>query len=395
MAADLPIYMDHQATTPCDPRVLAQMVPWFTERFGNAASRTHRYGWEAEEAVEAARGQVAALVGATSPRELVLTSGATEANNLALKGVLEAMAGQGKRHLVTAVTEHASVRDTARYLEATGKAEVSWLPVGAEGRVDPEAVASAIRDDTALVSVMHANNEIGTVSDLAAIGAACRARGVYLHTDAVQSVGKIPFDVEAMQVDLASVSAHKLYGPKGVGALYVRRRGPRVRLAIQMHGGGHERGRRSGTLPVPLIVGFGVAADLAAAARETEAARLTRQRDRLLAVIQAGVEGVRVNGSLAHRLPGNLNLAFEHTDAEALILALRGVAVSAGSACTSATPEPSHVLRALGLPDALVTASLRFGLGRGTTDDEVEAVGRMVVDAVATVRARSTRYGLA
>lgn len=382
-----PIYLDHQATTPVDPRVLEAMLPYFGERFGNAASRTHRYGWEADDAVKAARARIAAWLGAASPTEIVFTSGATEANNLALKGALAASADRG-RHLVISAIEHPSVRDAARFLADTGRAEVTEVAVSADGLVDPAAVEAAMREDTVLVSVMHANNEVGTVQPLAEIAALCRTRGVLFHTDAVQSAGKIPFDVEALQVDLASVSAHKTYGPKGVGALFVRRRGPRVRLVPLLHGGGHERGRRSGTLPVPLIVGFGEAAALAAALREEEAARLGRLRDRLLERVRGGLEGVRVNGSLERRLPGNLNLSFEGVDGEALLLALRDLAVSSGSACASATPEPSHVLRAMGVPDDLAHGSIRFGLGRGTTEAEIERAGALVVEKVALVRSR-------
>lgn len=379
--------MDCHSTTPVDPRVLEAMTPFFTEHFGNAASTTHRFGWQAQEAVSESRAKIAAAIGAGSPSEIVLTSGATEANNLALKGLFEQYQGRA-RHLVVASTEHPSVLDVVRALENAGAA-VTRIEVGASGVVDPDDVAAAIREDTLCVSVMHANNEIGTVSPIAEIGALCREAGVFFHTDAAQSVGKIPFDVDAMNVDLASISAHKLYGPKGVGALFARRRDPRVVLAAQMHGGGHERDRRSGTLPVPLIVGFARALEIAAEEREAEAARLAGLRDQLCAVITGGLEGVTVNGSMEHRLPGNLNLSFEGVDGEALLLALRDIALSSGSACASATQEPSHVLRAIGVSDALAHSAIRFGLGRMNTDDEIEHVGALVVERVLALRRKS------
>lgn len=391
MAASRPIYLDYQATTPCDPAVVEAMLPWFGERFGNAASRTHAFGWEAEDAVEAARAAISDWIGAGDPRAVVFTSGATEANNLALVGAVAASSPR-RRHLVVSAVEHKAVLDPARWLAERGGCRLDLVPPGADGRVDPGAVAAALREDTLLVSVMHANNEIGTVNAIAEIGALCRGRGVLFHTDAAQSAGKVPFDVEAMHVDLASLSAHKVYGPKGVGALYVRRRAPRVRLEPLIRGGGHERGLRSGTLPVPLVVGFGKAAELAGAALPAEADRLRRQRDRFFGTVREGVPGIRVNGSLEARLPGNLNLCFEGLEGEALLVALRGtVAISSGSACTSATAAPSHVLEALGLDQRQVAASLRFGFGRFTKDDEVAEAGRAVVAAAGAVRARQTR----
>lgn len=379
-----PIYMDHHATTPVDPRVLEAMLPYLRERFGNAASRGHAYGWEAEEAVELAREQVAALIGA-SPREIIFTSGATESDNLALKGAAAAYQARG-RHLVTARTEHNAVLDTARALERQGW-EVTWLQPDPDGIVRPETVAAALRHDTVLVSVMHGNNEIGVLNPIAEIGALCRERGVLFHTDAAQTAGKVPLDVEATNVDLASLSAHKMYGPKGVGALYVRRRRPRVRLEPIIHGGGHERGLRSGTLPVHQIAGFGAACAIARDEMEAESARVAALRDRLADGILSRLQGVTVNGSREHRLPGNLNLSFEGVEGEALLMELRGVALSSGAACTSATLEPSHVLRAIGVPDDLAHASLRFGLGRYNTEEEVDRVVEDVVAAVERLRA--------
>lgn len=384
--------MDHHATTPCDPRVVEAMRPYFETRFGNPASRAHRYGWEADEAVKAARARLADFVGAT-PQEIVFTSGATEANNLAVKGMVLAARG-GTPHLVTAATEHPSVLDPLRWLEETGQAEVTRLPVDSEGRLDPEDVMRALRPETVLVSIMWANNEIGTLHPIAEIGALCKERGVFFHTDAAQATSTQAIDVEAAQVDLLTFTAHKMYGPKGIGALYVRRRGPRVRPMPLLHGGGHERGLRSGTLPVPLVVGFAEAARLVTERREEDAARLARLRDRLLEIVRAGLDGVHVNGTLEARLPHNLNLSFEGVDADSLLLALRGVALSSGSACASASPRPSHVLEALGLSPAQSRASIRFGLGRGNTLEEVEAVGRQVVEAVRRVRTNRAAVGL-
>jgi cysteine desulfurase len=384
----LPIYMDYHATTPVDPRVLEAMLPFFKGEFGNAASKSHAFGWRAEEAVEAARAQVAALIGA-SAKELVWTSGATESNNLAIKGAAQFYEEKG-RHLVTVATEHKSVLDSMHALERDGWT-VTVLPVARDGRVDPAAIQAALRPDTILVSVMHANNESGVVQPIEAIGAVTRAAGVLFHCDAVQSAGKIPFDVEKAQVDLASLSAHKLYGPKGVGALYVRRK-PRVRLTTQIDGGGHERGFRSGTLNVPGIVGFGAACELAAAERDAEAVRLLALRERLRRGLEAGLDLVSLNGSLEHRLPGNLNVSFAYVEGEAMMMAIKDVAVSSGSACTSASLEPSYVLRAMGVGDDLAHSSIRFGLGRFTTAAEVDFVIALVIAKVKRLRDMSPLY---
>ncbi len=379
----VPIYMDNQATTPVDPRVLEAMLPFFTEHFGNAASRSHAFGWRAEEAVEAARAEVARLIGATA-REIVFTSGATESDNLALKGVAHFHAPRG-RHLVTCKTEHKAVLDSAHALEREGF-EVTFLDVEPDGRLDPERVRAALRKDTVLVSVMHANNETGVVHPIAEIARVARQAGVLLHCDAVQSIGKIPFDVEALGVDLASLSAHKMYGPKGVGALYLRRRPTRVRLLPEIDGGGHERGYRSGTLNVPGVVAFGKAAELARAEGPAEAERLLGLRERLRRGLLDGLEGVTVNGSLEHRLPGNLNVSFAGVEGEALMMAVREVAVSSGSACTSASLEPSYVLRAMGVSDGQAHASIRFGLGRFNTGEEVDHAIRLFVEKVKRLR---------
>jgi cysteine desulfurase len=384
-----PIYLDNNATTRTDPRVVEAMLPFFSERYGNAASRTHRFGLDAEEAVKAARAQVAALIGADSA-EIVFTSGATESNNLALKGVARMYRRKGN-HLVTVATEHKAVLDPCKRLEQEG-CEVTVLPVDRYGRVTPQQVADALTERTALVSVMAANNEVGTLQPVREIGAVCRERGVFFHTDAAQAAGKVPFDVNELNVDLASLSAHKLYGPKGVGALYVRRRNPRVRPDPILDGGGHEAGLRSGTLPVPLVVGFGVACELCRQEMAAEAERLRDLRERLRQGIQDQLEEVYLNGHPTERLPGNLNLAFAYVHSDALMLALRDVAVSSGSACTSASVEPSHVLRALGVPDELAQGSLRFGLGRFTTAEEIEYVVGAVVGAVKRLRAMSPEY---
>lgn len=376
------VYLDNQATTPVDPRVLDAMLPYFGPRFGNAASRGHSFGWEAEQAVELARRQVAELAGA-SPREIVFSSGATESDNLALKGVAGAHGGRG--HILTLATEHKAVLDTARALERAGIALTVLLP-RTDGTIDLDALDAALRPDTLLVSVMQANNEIGVVQPLAEIGAICRRCGVLFHTDAAQSFGKLPIDVEACHIDLLSASAHKIYGPKGVGALYVRSRDPRVRLVPQMDGGGHESGLRSGTLNVPGIVGFGAACAIAASSMAEEARRTGALRDRLLALLQAGLEGVTVNGALAPRLPGNLNVRFEGVDAASLLIALPGVALSTGSACTSAAITPSHVLRALGLSGREASSSVRFGIGRFNTEAEMDDVAARVIGAVRRLR---------
>ena len=375
-----PVYLDYAATTPVDPRVAEKMRGCLLADgdFGNPASTAHVYGWDAAERVEEARAQVAALLGA-DPRGVVWTSGATEADNLAIKGVLQAVGG----HLVTTSYEHKAVLDSARYL-AERDVPVTFVAPGRDGVVTPEAVAAALRPDTALVSVMHANNEVGTVNDIGAIGRLCRERGVRFHTDAVQSAGKLPLDVHRDCLDLVSVSAHKMYGPKGVGALYVRR-DPPLRLAAQMHGGGHERGMRSGTLATHQLVGFGEACRLAGLEMAAESRRLAALRDRLLAHLRQ-IPGSQLNGSLERRLPNNLNVAFADVDGETLLMALDDLAVSTGAACTSATVEPSHVLRALGVPDALAGASLRLTLGRFTTEQEVDFAGRRVAEVVHALR---------
>jgi cysteine desulfurase len=384
-----PIYMDHHSTTPVDPRVLEVMLPYFSERFGNAASRSHAFGWEAEDAVERARVEVAALIGA-SAKEIVFTSGATESDNLAIKGVVEAKRG---KHVVTSKAEHHAVLDTCRHLEKQG-VEVSYLEVDAEGRVDPQAVAAAIREETAIVSIRFCNNEVGTIQDVAAIGAIARSRGVNFHCDAVQGLSALPFDVGSMNVDLASLSAHKIYGPKGVGALYVRRSKPKVSLIAQIDGGGHERGMRSGTLNVPAIAGFGEAARLARLERDRENTRLAGLRDRLRAALFSSLEEVFLNGPEA-RHPGNLNVSFACVESEALMLALKeDVAVSSGSACTSASLEPSYVLRAMGIDEERAHASIRFGLGRFTTEDEVDRAAARVIDEVRRLRSISPLWKL-
>ncbi|HSB20088.1 MAG TPA: IscS subfamily cysteine desulfurase [Anaeromyxobacteraceae bacterium] len=381
----VPVYMDCNATTPVDPRVLEAMLPFFTVDFGNAASRSHSFGWRAEEAVEAARAEVARLIGATA-REIVFTSGATESDNLAIKGAARFHQSRG-RHLVTCRTEHKAVLDSMHALERQGF-EVTFLPVGSDGRIDPGEVAKAIRPDTILVSVMHANNETGVLHPVEEIGRIARERGVLFHTDAVQSAGKIPVDVEKLGADLLSLSAHKMYGPKGVGALYVRRR-PRARILAEIDGGGHERGLRSGTLNVPGIVGFGRACQVAGEGMAEEAARVLGLRERLRHGLGRGVEGLTVNGSLEHRLPGCLNVSFAHVEGEALMMAVRDVAVSSGSACTSASLEPSYVLRAMGVPDDLAHASIRFGLGRFNTAEEVDFAVDLFARKVAKLREMS------
>lgn len=387
----LPIYMDYHATTPVDPRVLRVMLPYFSEKFGNPASRNHRFGWEAEEAVERARKQVAELIGA-QPKEIVFTSGATESDNLALKGVAEAYRHRGD-HIITVATEHKAVLDSARRLEAQGF-RVTYLPVGPDGLIDLDQLRAAITDRTILISVMYANNEIGVVQPIREIGRIAKEKGVLFHTDAVQAAGKIPIDVEADGIDLASLSAHKMYGPKGIGALYVRRRNPRVELVPLIDGGGHERGLRSGTLNVPAIVGFGEACAICRREMPEESQRLRQLRDRLLNQILAELDEVYINGSMEHRLPNNLNLSFRYVDAEALLTALPDVALSSGAACSSANLEPSHVLRALGRGDDLVHSSIRFGLGRFTTQEEVDYVAGRIVEAVKKLRELSPAYEL-
>ena len=375
------LYFDGHATTPCDPRVVAAMLPYFTERFGNASSAQHPFGWAAREAVEHARGQVAALIGARL-RDVVFTSGATESNNLAIAGAVRALRPRG-RHVVTIATEHTAVLDVCAALEADGAVEVTRLGVDAGGLVDPAAVQAALRDDTVLVSVMAANNEVGSIQPLAEIGAITRERGVLLHTDAAQAAGKIPLDVKTLGVDLLSFTAHKMYGPKGVGALYIRKRA-RVALAPMLEGGGQERGVRSGTLNVPGIVGLGCAAEVNAAELPVESARLSGLRDRLYEGLCRTLPGVGLNGALEQRLPHNLSVHFTGVAGESILLAIDDIALSSGSACSSGTIEPSYVLKACGITDDLALSSIRFGLGRFTTEEEiayaVEKVGAVIAD---------------
>lgn len=389
----LPIFLDNHSTTPMDPRVLEVMLPYFVEKFGNAASRNHSFGWAAEEAVEQARKQIAKLIKADS-KEIVFTSGATESDNLALKGVLEMYKEKGT-HIITSSTEHRAVLDTAKSLEAKGLATVTYLPVDKYGMVNPQDVQNAITDKTILISVMLANNEIGTINPIQEIGKIAKSRGVLFHCDATQGVGKIPVDVQAMGIDLMSFSAHKIYGPKGVGALYVRKRNPRVRIAAQMDGGGHERGMRSGTLPVPLIVGFGKACEICEQEMTEEAARLTKMRDRLQADIMAALEESYLNGHPTNRLPGNLNISFAYVEGESLLMGMKDIALSSGSACTSATLEPSYVLRALGVGTELAHSSIRFGLGRFNTDEEIDYTIKKVIEVVTKLREMSPLYEMA
>ena len=392
MALKLPIYFDHNATTPVDPRVLEAMTPYLTEHFGNAASRNHPFGWKAEAGVENARGQIADLLGAT-PKDIVLTSGATESDNLAIKGVAEMYRDKGN-HIITCVSEHKAVIDPCKRLGEAGF-DVTWLAPDEFGRVSPAQVSEAITDRTILISIMGANNEVGTINPIAAIGRIARDRGVFFHTDATQAVGKIPINVDEMCVDLLSMSAHKIYGPKGVGCLYVRRRNPRVRLRCQMDGGGHERGMRSGTLNVPGIVGLGEACSIAAAEMSDEAARLTALRDRLHNGIGASLEFVTLNGHPTERLAGTVNLSFAYVEGEALMMKMKDIAVSSGSACTSASLEPSYVLRSMGVSDELAHSSIRFSLGRGTTIEEVDYAIAQVTKAVTELRELSPLYELA
>jgi cysteine desulfurase len=386
------VYLDNHATTPLDPRVLAAMMPYLTAKFGNAASRNHKFGWEAEQAVEESRKQIARLIGA-SPREIVFTSGATESDNLAIKGVAQAYAGQGD-HVITCAIEHKAVLDVCRRLVERG-VRVTWLPVGRDGLVDPGAVEAAIGERTVLVSIMYANNEVGAIQPVAEIGRICRERGVPFHSDAAQAVGKVPVNVDADSIDLLSISAHKMYGPKGAGALYVRHRDPRVRLTAQMDGGGHERGMRSGTLNVPGIVGLGEACAICGREMDEESARLRRLRDRLRAKLEAELEEVSINGSMEHRLPHNLNMSFAYVEAESLMMGMSGVAVSSGSACTSAAPasmEPSYVLKAMGVADDAAHSSIRFSLGRFNTEEEVDYAAERAIEAVKKLRELSPLY---
>ncbi|MGP0591121.1 IscS subfamily cysteine desulfurase [Nitrospira sp. T9] len=388
----LPIYLDNHSTTPCDPRVLEMMLPYFTEKFGNAASRNHSFGWEAEEAVEVARKQIAHLIHADA-KELIFTSGATESDNLALQGVVEMYREKGN-HIITGSTEHRAVIDTAKYLEKKG-IKVTFLPVDKAGMVSPDDVRNAITDQTILISIMMANNEIGTINPVAAIGKVAKEKGVLFHCDATQGVGKIPVNVQEMGIDLMSFTAHKIYGPKGVGALYVRRKAPRVRLEAMMYGGGHERGMRSGTLPVPLIVGFGKACELCEQEMSTESVRMAKMRDRLQEGIMKSMDEVYLNGHPTERLPNNLNISFAYVEGEALLMGVKEIALSSGSACTSATLEPSYVLRALGVGSDLAHSSIRFGLGRFNTDEEVDYTIDRMIKAVTHLREMSPLYEMA
>ena len=385
----LPIYMDNHATTPMDSRVLEEMLPYFMEKFGNSASRNHSFGWAAEEGVETARERIARLIGATT-KEIIFTSGATESDNLAIKGVAEMYREKGN-HIITAVTEHKAVLDTCKRLEKYGY-RVTYLPVKADGLIEIEDLKRAMDDKTILVSIMIANNEIGVVQPVAEIGKLCHERGVLFHTDGVQAVGKIPVDVNAMNIDALSLSAHKIYGPKGVGALYVRRRNPRVQISGQIDGGGHERGMRSGTLNVPGIVGLGKACEIAGQEMKAETDRLTALRDKLRAKLEGHLDYVHVNGSMEHRLPGNLNVSFVYVEGESLLMGINDIAVSSGSACTSATLEPSYVLKALGLGDDVAHSSIRFGLGRFNSEAEVNYVADKLIDVVQKLRELSPLY---
>lgn len=388
----LPIYLDNHSTTPCDPRVLEMMLPYFTEKFGNAASRNHSFGWEVEEAVEVARKQIAHLIHADA-KEIIFTSGATESDNLALQGVVEMYREKGD-HVITSSTEHRAVIDTAKYLEKKG-IKVTFLPVDKAGMVSPDDVRNAITDKTILISIMMANNEIGTINPVAAIGKVAKEKGVLFHCDATQGVGKIPVNVQEMGIDLMSFTGHKIYGPKGVGALYVRRKAPRVRLEAMMYGGGHERGMRSGTLPVPLIVGFGKACELCEQEMATESVRMMKMRDRLQEGIMGQMDEVYLNGHPTERLPNNLNISFAYVEGEALLMGVKEIALSSGSACTSATLEPSYVLRALGVGSDLAHSSIRFGLGRFNTDQEVEYTIDRMIKAVTHLREMSPLYEMA
>src|SRR6267142_4939223 len=388
----LPIYMDYHATTPVDPRVLEAIMPFFNEKFGNAASRNHPFGWVAEEAVEKARKQVADLIGANA-KEIVFTSGATESDNLAIKGAAEMYREKGN-HIITCVTEHKAVIDTCKRLEKDGY-RVTYLPVKKDGRISLDELKSAITDKTILITIMTANNEIGVIQPIAEIGAIAKEKGILFHTDAVQAVGKIPFNVNDLKVDMASISAHKMYGPKGVGALYVRRRNPRVLLSPIIDGGGHERGMRSGTLNVPGIVGFGKAAELCKQEMAAEGERLRKLRDRLDDRLHKGLDEIYINGSTEHRLPHNLNISFAYVEGESLLMGINDVAVSSGSACTSASLEPSYVLKALGTGDDLAHSSIRFGIGRFNTEAEIDYVADRVVETVQRLRELSPLYEMA
>ena len=384
------VYMDYLATTPVDPRVMEAMVPFFTSTYGNAASRNHQFGWEAEEAVESARKSIADAIGAKSS-EIIFTSGATESNNLSLAGLWEMYKEKGN-HIVTLVTEHKCVLDTAEYLQREKGVDVTFLSVKEDGLVDLDELKAALREDTLLVSVMFANNEIGVLQPIAEIGKLCKERGIFFHTDAAQALGKVPIDVEELGVDLLSMSGHKVYGPKGIGALYVRKRKPRVKLKPIIHGGGHERGMRSGTLNVPAIVGFGKAVEIAIAEMEAETKRASILRDRLEQALLKELDYTQVNGSVENRLPGLSNISFAYVEGEGLMMAIPDIAVSSGSACTSASLEPSYVLKALGLSDELAHSSIRFGIGRFTTEEEVDYVVQSMVKGVRKLRELSPLY---
>jgi len=389
MALKLPIYMDHNATTPMDPRVLEAMLPYFTEKFGNSASRNHEFGWEAEEGVKLARKQVGELIGA-DPKEIIWTSGSTESNNLAIKGVADMYKDKG-RHIITAIHEHKATLDPCKRLAKMGY-DITWLEPKADGLIYAEQVKEAIREDTILVTIMWANNELGTINELPAIGKVCKEKGVLLHTDATQAVGKIPLDVNAAGVDLLSGSAHKIYGPKGAGFLYVRRRKPRVRLTPIIDGGGHERGMRSGTLNVTGIVGLGKACEICRLEMAEETARLSKLRDKLDQGILSQLEHAVINGSPEHRLPQTTNISFPYVEGESMMMAIKEIAVSSGSACTSASLEPSYVLKALGLGDEIAHSSIRFGLGRFTTEEEIDFTIDKVVTAVKKLLELSPLY---
>jgi len=384
-----PIYLDNHATTPLDPRVLNAMLPYFSENFGNAASRNHAFGWRAEEAVEKARKQIADLIGA-NPREIVFTSGATESNNLAIKGVAEMYAERGN-HIITAATEHKAVLDTTKRLEKEGY-RITYLPVRQDGLIDLDMLKEAITEKTILISLMYANNEIGVLQPIREAGRLAKERGILLHTDATQAVGKVPVSVIEDNIDLMSLSAHKMYGPKGVGALYVRRKNPRVQVTAQMDGGGHERGMRSGTLNVPGIVGFGEAAAICGKGMAEESRRLGYLRDKLKDKLLSDLDEVYINGSMEHRLPHNLNISFAYVEGESLLMGVNDIAVSSGSACTSATLEPSYVLKALGAGDDLAHSSIRFGIGRFNTEEEIDYTGEKVVQVVKKLRDLSPLY---
>lgn len=387
-----PIYLDHHATTPVDPRVLETMLPYFTDYFGNAASRSHEFGWRAEEAVENARDQIAGLIGA-SAKEIIFTSGATESDNLALLGVAEMYREKGN-HIITSRIEHKAILDTCKFLETKG-CDVTYLPVDNYGMVNPDDVRKAITDKTILISIMFANNEVGTVQPIAEIGKIAKEKGIFFHCDAVQGLGKIPFHVEEMGVDLVSITSHKMYGPKGVGALYIRRKNPRVRLSEQIHGGGHERGMRSGTLNVPGVVGFGKAAQVSKEVMAEEAKRLIGFREKMFKEITARVPEVYLNGHPTKRLPGNLNLSFAYIEGESMIMGMKELAVSSGSACTSASLEPSYVLKAIGVGEELAHTSIRFGFGRKNTDEEVDFAIEKVIETATRLRELSPLWEMA